>query len=153
MLRDFTEQGAITRPIKGSGLFFQEGGSSQKDKDVVQPFLGYSSSGKASGELVYVNYGQVQDFEQLKNLSVNVTGKIAIMRYGRIFRGNMEMLGLVLKSLFRCIFTIEKMIYFDLQYNLFVFNTDVNWLPGRPLAPVVILGSHYSKSVIDIFVR
>ena len=38
---------------------------------------------------MYVNYGRVQDFELLKtNLSVNVTGKIAIMRYGRIFRGN-----------------------------------------------------------------
>ena len=30
----------------------------------------------------------MEDFEQLKNLSVNVTGKIAIMRYGKIFRGN-----------------------------------------------------------------
>ena len=94
MLRDFTEPGAITGLIKDSFLFFQEGGSSQKDKDVVQPFLGYSPSGKASGELVYVNYGQVQDFEQLKNLSVNVTGKIAIMRYGKIFRGNMVILSL-----------------------------------------------------------
>ena len=74
-------------------FYFQEGGSSEKDKDVVQPFLGYSPSGKASGELVYVNYGQVEDFEQLKNLSVNVTGKIAIMRYGKIFRGNKVMLG------------------------------------------------------------
>ena len=54
----------------------------------MQPFLGYSPSGKEEGELVYVNYGRVKDFEQLKNLSVNVTGKIAIMRYGRIFRGN-----------------------------------------------------------------
>ena len=52
------------------------------------PFLGYSPSGKAEGELVYVNYGRVEDFDKLKNLSVNVTGKIAIMRYGKIFRGN-----------------------------------------------------------------
>ena len=52
------------------------------------PFLGYSPSGKAEGDLVYVNYGRVEDFDKLKNLSVNVTGKIAIMRYGKIFRGN-----------------------------------------------------------------
>ena len=84
------------------------------------------------GELVYVNYGQVQDFEQLKNLSVNVTGKIAIMRYGKIFRGNMVMLELVLKSLFRCIITIGKMIYSELRYNLSSFNTVANWLPGSP---------------------
>ena len=42
---------------------------------------------------MYVNYGRVEDFEKLtKNLSVNVTGKIAIMRYGKIFRGNKVML-------------------------------------------------------------
>ena len=40
------------------------------------------------GELVFVNYGRVEDFEKLKNLSVNVTGKLAIMRYGKIFRGD-----------------------------------------------------------------
>ena len=88
---------------------FQEGGSSE---GVVQPFLGYSPSGKASGELVYVNYGQVQDFEQLKNLSVNVTGKIAIMRYGKIFRGNKVILGLDLRSVSGCI--IGKMAYLAL---------------------------------------
>lgn len=37
---------------------------------------------------MYVNYGRVDDFKQLKKLGVNVTGKIAIMRYGKIYRGN-----------------------------------------------------------------
>ena len=58
------------------------------DKDVVQPFLGYSPSGNATGDLVYVNYGRVADFDELRNLNVSVAGKIAIMRYGKIFRGN-----------------------------------------------------------------
>ena len=41
------------------------------------------------GELVYVNYGRVEDFKLLvSNFSVNVTGKIVIVRYGRIFRGD-----------------------------------------------------------------
>ena len=35
-----------------------------------------------------MNYGRVEDFEKLKSLSVNVTGKIVIIRYGKIFRGN-----------------------------------------------------------------
>ena len=105
---DIAEAAALAWPIRVSFLFvFQEGGSSQKDEDVVQPFLGYSPSGKASGELVYVNYGRVQDFEQLKNLSVNVTGKIVIMRYGKIFRGNKVMLGLVLRSVFRCVINTD----------------------------------------------
>ena len=74
----------------------------------MQPFLGYSPSGKAEGELVYVNYGRVQDFEQLKNLSVNVTGRIAIMRYGKIFRGN-KVIHTGLGSLFGCILiTVEE---------------------------------------------
>jgi len=70
-------------------LFLQDGGSEK----AVLPFLGYSPSGKAEGELVYVNYGRVEDFKKLKNLGVNVTGKIAIMRYGKIFRGNKVMSG------------------------------------------------------------
>ena len=125
-------------------FFFQEGGSSQKDKDVVQPFLGYSPSGKASGELVYVNYGRVQDFKQLKNLSVNVTGKIAIMRYGRIFRGNMVMLGFFLRSAFtaKCIIMIGKMIYFDFRGNL-AHLTLMSTGCLAPLAPMVIPGSQY----------
>ncbi|XP_068727027.1 putative N-acetylated-alpha-linked acidic dipeptidase [Montipora capricornis] len=75
------KNGTIIHQIKGEE---QDGGSEK----AVQPFLGYSPSGKEEGELVYVNYGRVRDFEQLKNLSVNVTGKIAIMRYGKIIRGN-----------------------------------------------------------------
>ena len=38
---------------------------------------------------MYVNYGRVEDFQRLeRTLGVNVTGKIAIARYGKIFRGD-----------------------------------------------------------------
>ena len=45
------------------------------------------------GNLVYVNYGRVEDFQKLTGsgdgeLNVNLTGKIAIARYGKIFRGD-----------------------------------------------------------------
>ena len=41
------------------------------------------------GELVYVNYGRVEDYRTLeKNLSMKVDGKIALVRYGKIFRGD-----------------------------------------------------------------
>ncbi|KAK7502667.1 hypothetical protein BaRGS_00005917 [Batillaria attramentaria] len=41
------------------------------------------------GELVYVNYGRVEDYDYLEhNYNVNVTEKIVIARYGRIFRGS-----------------------------------------------------------------
>ena len=38
--------------------------------------------------MVYVNYGRVEDIEKLRSLGVSLEGKIAISRYGKIFRGN-----------------------------------------------------------------
>ena len=37
---------------------------------------------------MYVNYGRIEDVQRLRELNVDLTGKIAISRYGRIFRGN-----------------------------------------------------------------
>jgi len=48
---------------------------------------GYSGAGDVSGELVYVNYGLIEDYARLDSLGVSVRGKIAIARYGRSFRG------------------------------------------------------------------
>lgn len=40
-------------------------------------------------ELMYVNYGRVEDYQWLvSNKSINVTEKIVIARYGKIFRGD-----------------------------------------------------------------
>ena len=48
---------------------------------------GYSGQGDVSGDVVYVNYGLIEDYAQLDSLGVSVRGKIAIARYGRSFRG------------------------------------------------------------------
>lgn len=41
----------------------------------------------SQGELVYVNYGLISDFQMLRNdLNVNVSGKVCIARYGISFR-------------------------------------------------------------------
>ncbi|XP_022242586.1 N-acetylated-alpha-linked acidic dipeptidase 2-like [Limulus polyphemus] len=37
---------------------------------------------------VYVNYGRIEDFEELEKLGINVSGKICIARYGKLYRGN-----------------------------------------------------------------
>src|SRR5207244_10926162 len=47
----------------------------------------YSIDGDVTAPLVYVNYGRVEDFEQLERLGVSARGAIAIVRYGGIFRG------------------------------------------------------------------
>ena len=53
----------------------------------VMPFNGYGAAGDVSGEVVYVNYGLIEDYAQLDSMGVSVKGKIAIARYGRSYRG------------------------------------------------------------------
>ena len=48
---------------------------------------GYSGEGDVTGEVVYVNYGLIEDYAQLDSLGVSVRGKIVMARYGRSFRG------------------------------------------------------------------
>ena len=44
---------------------------------------------KIQGELMYVNYGRIEDFSWLtEEKSMNLTGKICVARYGKIFRGD-----------------------------------------------------------------
>nr|XP_022329273.1 N-acetylated-alpha-linked acidic dipeptidase 2-like [Crassostrea virginica] len=63
---------------------------SENKSHVVPPFNAYSAPGDvSSSELVYVNYGRVEDYRWLaQNTSINVTGKIVLARYGKIFRGD-----------------------------------------------------------------
>uniref|UniRef100_A0A8C2X1F9 glutamate carboxypeptidase II n=1 Tax=Cyclopterus lumpus TaxID=8103 RepID=A0A8C2X1F9_CYCLU len=57
--------------------------------NIVPPYSAFSAKGQPEGDLVYVNYGRTEDFSQLeKDMGINVTGKIVIIRYGKIFRGN-----------------------------------------------------------------
>ena len=53
----------------------------------VPTFHGYSFTGDASAEFVYVGRGQQVDFHRLKDLGVPLEGKIALSRYGGPFRG------------------------------------------------------------------
>jgi N-acetylated-alpha-linked acidic dipeptidase len=48
---------------------------------------GYSGQGDVTAEIVYVNYGLIEDYAYLDSIGVSVRGKIAIARYGRSFRG------------------------------------------------------------------
>ncbi len=48
---------------------------------------GYSGAGDVSGDVVYANYGLIEDYASLDSLGVSVKGKIVVARYGRSFRG------------------------------------------------------------------
>jgi N-acetylated-alpha-linked acidic dipeptidase len=53
----------------------------------VPPFNGYTGIGDATADVVYVNYGLIEDYKTLDSLGISVRGKIALARYGRSFRG------------------------------------------------------------------
>lgn len=59
----------------------------QDDPRVVMPFNGSSASGDVTAEVVYANYGRLEDFRQLEAMHVDVKGKIVLVRYGSNFRG------------------------------------------------------------------
>ncbi|UKZ75484.1 hypothetical protein TrVFT333_003170 [Trichoderma virens FT-333] len=56
-------------------------------KDKIPTFHGYSASGNVTGSFVYVNYGTYQDYADLVEAGIDLEGKIAIAKYGGIFRG------------------------------------------------------------------
>jgi N-acetylated-alpha-linked acidic dipeptidase len=63
------------------------GDPGENDPRVVMPFNGSSGSGDVTGEVVYANYGQLEDFDELAARHVDLHGKIVLVRYGGNFRG------------------------------------------------------------------
>src|SRR6266545_1232366 len=53
----------------------------------LPPYNAYSVDGEVTGELVYVNYGLPDDYEELRRRGVSVEGRIVIVRYGQAWRG------------------------------------------------------------------
>lgn len=64
-----------------------EGDPFSEDEDLWKGWNAYSGSGEVTAEVVYANYGRKEDFEKLKKMGVDVSGKIVIARYGGNFRG------------------------------------------------------------------
>ncbi len=64
-----------------------QGDPYQDDPRVVMPFNGSSGSGDVTGEVVYANYGRLEDFDQLAAQHIDLRGKIVLCRYGANFRG------------------------------------------------------------------
>jgi N-acetylated-alpha-linked acidic dipeptidase len=63
------------------------GDSFEDNPLVVMPFNGSSGSGDVTGDVVYANYGRLEDFDQLAAQHVDLHGKIVLVRYGSNFRG------------------------------------------------------------------
>src|SRR5271165_4572322 len=52
----------------------------QDDPRVVMPFNGSSGSGEVTGEVVYANFGRLEDFNQLASMHIDLHGKIVLVR-------------------------------------------------------------------------
>ena len=63
-----------------------EGDPFSSDEDLWKGWNAYSGSGEVTAEVVYANYGRKEDFEKLRDMGVDISGKIVIARYG----GNFE---------------------------------------------------------------
>jgi N-acetylated-alpha-linked acidic dipeptidase len=64
-----------------------QGDPFDNNPDVVMPFNGSSGSGDVTAEVVYANYGRLEDFNELEKQHIDLHGKIVIVRYGANFRG------------------------------------------------------------------
>jgi N-acetylated-alpha-linked acidic dipeptidase len=60
--------------------------SNQQDEQ-LPTYNAYSPDGDVTAPLVYVNYGLVDDYEQLARYGISVKGKIVLARYGESWRG------------------------------------------------------------------
>ncbi len=80
----------LLKPEAATLSLREEGHIRDKDSwsdDAYPGFHGYGAAGKATGQVVYVNYGTHEDFERLESLGLSVEGRIALVRYGKVFRG------------------------------------------------------------------
>lgn len=53
----------------------------------IPTFHGYSANGNVTAQYVYVNFGTYKDFEDLVKANISLDGKIALAKYGHVFRG------------------------------------------------------------------
>ncbi|ORY34010.1 hypothetical protein BCR39DRAFT_518112 [Naematelia encephala] len=56
-------------------------------RDEVPVFHGLSVSGDVTGKYVYAGYGRKADFDLLQEKGIDFNGKIALVKYGHVFRG------------------------------------------------------------------
>lgn len=64
-----------------------DGDPSSSVGGALPPYVVYGADGDVTGDLVYVNYGMPDDYDELVRLGVDVKGKIVIARYGHGWRG------------------------------------------------------------------
>jgi N-acetylated-alpha-linked acidic dipeptidase len=65
----------------------EEDATSSITNNRLPAYNAYSADGDVTAELVYVNHGTPQDYEELERMGIDVAGKIVIAHYGGSWRG------------------------------------------------------------------
>jgi N-acetylated-alpha-linked acidic dipeptidase len=65
----------------------KEDATSGQKSEQLPTYNCWSADGDVTGELVFVNYGLPEDYDQLQRMGIDVKGKIVIAKYGRSWRG------------------------------------------------------------------
>ncbi|MCU0358773.1 MAG: M28 family metallopeptidase, partial [Cyclobacteriaceae bacterium] len=65
----------------------KEDGTSNQKAEQLPTYHAWSADGDVSGQLVFVNYGVPDDYEELARMGIDVKGKIVIAKYGGSWRG------------------------------------------------------------------
>ena len=77
-------RGVVSLPISERNLLEDP---ATAHPDLTYGWNAYSGNGDVTAPVVYANYATRDDFAKLKELGVDVKGKIVIARYGKCFRG------------------------------------------------------------------
>ncbi|KAL6614547.1 hypothetical protein ACP70R_036817 [Stipagrostis hirtigluma subsp. patula] len=81
---------SLSAPGRGVASFalkqetYQDDPYAAATAETIPTFYAYAASGSVSAEAVYANYGREEDFAYLASRGVDVAGKVALARYGRI---------------------------------------------------------------------
>lgn len=81
---DRARRGITSLPIRERELLEDP---ATRHPDLDWGWNAYSGSGVVEAEVVYANRGRREDFERLRELGVDCTGKIVLARYGGNYRG------------------------------------------------------------------
>lgn len=80
-----TRRGVLSLPLRESNLLEDP---ATAHADLTWGWNAYSGSGDVTAGVVFANRGSRADFARLRDAGIDVTGKIALVRYGGIFRGS-----------------------------------------------------------------
>jgi N-acetylated-alpha-linked acidic dipeptidase len=80
----------LVEPIRREGPTPEGGwkrGQEPANPKAIAAYNAYSPSGDVKAEVVYANYGLPEDYDRLREMGIDVAGKIVLVRYGKCFRG------------------------------------------------------------------